>query len=148
MRLTEGTRKLTSAFVISGYAENKTIVLTGSGTGRGELSGNMADPYDRKGKATTTLIKSGTGRWTLSGTNSCTGPTMIKQGTLSLPHARSLGANTEIAIASGARLEVNFKGQMTLRKLTLDGKPQPPGIYTATSSPEFLKGDGTLAVQP
>ena len=143
-----GLWKLTSAFVISGYAENKIIVLTGSGTGRGELSGNMADPYDRKGKATTTLIKSGTGRWTLSGTNSCTGPTMIKQGTLSLPHGRSLGANAEVAIASGAKLEVNFKGQMTLRKLTLDGKPQPPGIYTATSSPEFLKGDGAIAVQP
>ena len=143
-----GLLKLTSGLLISGYGHNKTIVLKGDTTGTGEIAGPIADPHDRKGKATTTLIKSGTGRWTLSGTNSCTGPTMIKQGTLSLPHARSLGANTEIAIASGAKLEVNFKGQMTLRKLTLDGKPQPPGIYTATSTPDFLKGDGTLAVQP
>ncbi len=43
---------------------------------------------------------------------------------------------------------MNFKGQITLRKLTLDGKPQPPGIYTATSTPDFLKGDGAIAVRP
>lgn len=143
-----GLWKLTSAFVISGYGENKTIVLTGSNAGTGELAGNLEDPYDRKVKATTTLIKSGTGRWTLSGTNTHTGPTTVNQGTLSIAHPRSLGANTDLAIASGATLELNFKGPMNIRRLTLGGKLQPPGACDATSAPRFLKGAGVLKVQP
>lgn len=143
-----GLWKLTSAFVISGYGENKTIVLTGSNAGTGELAGNLEDPYDRKAKATTTLTKSGTGRWTLSGTNRYTGPTTVNQGTLSIAHARSLGTNTDLAIASGATLELNFKGPMNIRRLTLGGKVQPPGACDATSAPRFLKGAGVLNVQP
>lgn len=143
-----GLWKFTSTFVISGYAENKMIILAGSNAGTGELAGNLEDPYDRKGKATTSVIKSGTGRWTLSGTNTHTGLTTVKQGTLTLAHVHSLGSNTEVALAAGATLELSFKGQMNLRKLSLDGKLQPPGSYTAATSPGFLKGAGSLTVLP
>ena len=72
----------------------------------------------------------------------------MNQGTLSLAHAHSLGANAEVAIAGGAAMELNFTGPMNIRRLTLDGKVQPPGSYAATSAPNFLKGAGVLNVQP
>ncbi len=71
----------------------------------------------------------------------------MTQGTLSLANARSLGTNTEVSIAAGATLELNFKGQISVRQLTLDGKPQPPGSYTAATAPGFLKGNGVLHLQ-
>ena len=79
-----GLLKFTSSFDISGYGFSKTILLTGSTAGRGELAGNIKDPYDRKGIATTSLTKTGTGTWTLSGSNSYSGPTTVAQGNLSV----------------------------------------------------------------
>ena len=67
-----GLLKLTSPFVMSGFAENKTIVLAGSSAGPGELAFNIDNVYDRKGKAMTSLTKAGAGTWTLSGTNTRT----------------------------------------------------------------------------
>ncbi|MCX5655177.1 MAG: autotransporter-associated beta strand repeat-containing protein [Planctomycetota bacterium] len=143
-----GLLKLTSPFVMSGYAESKTIVLAGSSDGAGELSCNIEDPYDRAGKATTALTKSGTGTWTLSGANSYTGPTTISQGTLVLASTHSLGENTDVYISEGAMAGLNFKGEMRIRKLYLDGKVQPPGTYSEANSPKHLKGTGVLVAQP
>ena len=142
-----GLLKLTSAFVMSGFAENKTIVLAGSSAGTGELAFNIDNVYDRKGKATTSLTKSGTGTWTLSGTNSYTGPTTVANGTLALATARSLGDKTDVSVSEGATLALNFKGEILVRKLSLGGKPQPVGAYSAANAPGFLKGTGVLNVQ-
>ena len=60
--------------LISGYGANKTIVLKGDTAGTGEIAGNIANPHDRAGKATTIVTKSGTGTWTLSGANTYSGP--------------------------------------------------------------------------
>jgi autotransporter-associated beta strand protein len=139
-----GLLKLTSSFVMSGYGENKTVVLAGSSTGTGELAFDIDNVYDRKNKATTSLTKSGTGTWTLSGTNTYTGPTTVKQGTLLLTKAQSLGDKTEVSVADGAMLALNFKGEMNISKLTLDGKTQPAGIYSAATAPKFIKGEGIL----
>jgi autotransporter-associated beta strand protein len=142
-----GLLKLTSTFVISGYGANKTIVLKGDTSGKGELAGNIVDPYDRAGKATTALTKSGTGTWTLSGTNSYSGLTTVKQGTLSIANARSLGDKTEVYLSEGAMLDLSFKGERRIGKLYLDGKLQPRGAYTAENTPSFIKGNGTLKTQ-
>jgi autotransporter-associated beta strand protein len=143
-----GLLKFTSEILISGYGHNKTIVLTGSTAGPGEIAGVIADPHDREEKAVTTLIKSGTGTWTLSGNNTYTGPTTVDGGTLSLAHTQSLGEDTEINIANNATLELNFNSQIQVRKLTLDGKPQLSGIHNAKNAPGFIKGTGVLNVLP
>jgi autotransporter-associated beta strand protein len=142
-----GLLKLTSAFVMSGFAESKTIVLAGSSAGTGELAFNIDNVYDRKGKATTSLTKSGTGTWTLSGTNSYTGPSTVSKGTLVLAHAHSLGDKTDVSVSEGATLALNFKGQIPVCKLSFGGKPQPAGAYNAANAPGFLKGTGVLNVQ-
>ena len=143
-----GLLKLASPFVISGYGANKTIVLTGDTAGTGELAGALANPHDRAGKATSALTKSGTGTWTLSGTNTYSGATLVTGGTLTLTNLHGLGPDTEVNIAAGATLDLNFKGQMKVRKLSIDGKPQAAGAYNATRSPGALKGTGVLNVQP
>jgi hypothetical protein len=43
-------------------------------------------------------------------------------------------------------LELNFKGRMNVRKLTLEGKEQPAGTYPATSASGFIAGTGVLIV--
>ena len=139
-----GLLKLTSDLLISGYGADKTIALTGDTAGSGELAGNLANPYDRAGKATTTVTKSGTGIWTLSGANTYSGKTTVKQGTLSLASAKSLGAKTDVYISGGAMLDLTFKGEMKIGKLYLDGKEQPAGSYSAENAPKYLKGKGLL----
>ena len=132
---------------MSGFGDNKTVVLTGSSAGTGELAFPIDNVYDRKGKATTSITKSGSGTWTLSGKNSYSGPTTVKQGTLALTHAQGLGDKTEVSVADGAMLDLNFTGEMHPGKLTLDGKLQPAGTYSAATSPKFFKGKGVLKIE-
>lgn len=141
-----GTLKFTSPLLISGYGANKTIALTGSTTGTGEFAAAITDPHDRAGKATTAITKSGSGKWTLSGTNTFTGPVTISGGTLAIASERSLSAKCEITVASGAKLELNFKGQMKVRKLTLEGKVQPAGKYTAITAEGSIQGSGEIMI--
>ena len=141
-----GLLKFTSPLLISGYGANKTIALTGSSTGTGEFAAAITDPHFRDGKAITAIDKSGTGTWTLSGANAFTGPVTIHGGTLAIASERSLSAQCEISIASGAKLELNFKGQIKIRQLTLEGKAQPPGTYSATEASGFIAGTGVLIV--
>jgi autotransporter-associated beta strand protein len=143
-----GLLKLTSPLLISGYGASKIIVLKGDTAGTGELAGDIANPHDRTGKATTAVTKSGTGIWTLSGTNSYTGPTRVLQGTLSVATARSLGAKIDVYLSEGAKLDLNFKGEMQIGRLYLDGKPQDAGALNAENAPAFIKGTGVLRLMP
>ena len=139
-----GLWKLTSSFVISGFGADKTLVLKGDTAGTGEIAGNLADPYDRAGKATTSLTKSGTGTWTLSGINRHTGPTTVTQGTLVLGDSRSLGEKTDVHLAEDALLELRFSGDMCIGKLYLNGALQPAGTFGAANTPKFIRGTGVL----
>ena len=143
----KGLWKLTSTFVISGHSANKIIALKGDAAGSGEIAGNLVNPHDRSRKATTSVAKSGTGTWTLSGTNSYSGPTTVTAGTLALTTARSLGEKTDVTVSNGAILALNFKGEMRIGKLSIDGKPQPAGTYSAANTPNKIKGDGVLKTQ-
>jgi autotransporter-associated beta strand protein len=142
-----GLLKFTNPFVMSGFAENKTIVLAGSSPGTGELAFNIDNVYDRKDNAFTSLTKSGTGTWVLSGKNTYTGPTTVTKGTLSFTNAKGLGDKTEVHLADGATLDLNFTGEMRIGKLYLDEKLQPAGSYNAVNTPKFIKGNGILKTQ-
>jgi autotransporter-associated beta strand protein len=143
-----GLLKFTSDIVYSGYGHSKTIVLQGSTAGTGEIAGRIANPYDRKGAAKTSITKTGTGVWTLSGDNRYTGPTTVTQGTLALTSTRSLGDNAEVSIADGAQLDLRFQGELQVRKLTLGGVVQPAGAYRAAKASRFLAGTGVLKNRP
>jgi autotransporter-associated beta strand protein len=94
-----------------------------------------------------TILESGT-LIVSSLNNSTSGPTTVSAGTLSLAHEKSLGENTEVAIQDGATLELDFNGQIQVRKLTLDGRSQSPGRYHAKNASGLIKGTGILNVLP
>jgi len=142
-----GLLKLTSPLVMSGYAESKTIDLTGSSAGVGELACNIDNVYDRAGRATTSITKNGTGTWVLSGANTYTGQTNVASGTLVLTNVRALGDKSTIDVAQGAAIELDFKGEMRVSKLTLGGQPQPAGRYRVPHASGLLKGSGVLIVE-
>ncbi len=139
-----GLLKFTSDLLISGYGADKTLALGGNASGSGELAGAITNPYDRAGKASTSVIKSGAGIWVLSGTNTHTGPTIVKQGTLSIASKLGLGDKTDVYLCEGAVLSLNFNGEMRIGKLYLDGKLQPAGTYGTLTNSTYLKGQGVL----
>lgn len=137
-----GLLKFTSPFVISGYGYDKTIVLTGSTAGGGELAMDIRDPHDRKGAARTAIRKTGTGTWTLSGANSYSGDTKIESGVLSLSGRRGLGPQTDVHISRGAVLELDFEGQVRIGRLYVDGKLQSAGSYSRKNAGLCIRGSG------
>jgi autotransporter-associated beta strand protein len=83
-----GLLKFTSHLTATGVG-SKTLALQGSSTGVGEISGNIVD-----GSGTLSLAKAGTGTWTLSGTNTYSGQTVIDGGVLSVGTSQHLGAGS------------------------------------------------------
>ena len=94
------------------------------------------------------LLKTGPNKLMLPKFNTYTGPTKVEQGGLALPGEHSLGPDPELTLDTGTALELNFKGQMHVRKLSIDGKAQAPGVYGETEFPKVITGTGTLKVQP
>jgi len=143
-----GLLKFTSPLLISGYGASKTLVVKTDAKAAGECAGAIANPHDRAGKAMTGITKTGLGPWTLSGVNTYTGPTVVKQGSLIVTQPTAISAGSELSIAAGASVELKFKGQKTIRKLILDGQVQQPGLYDAARVVGMIKGPGALKVQP
>ena len=80
----------------------KTLYLTGSTVGRGEIVGAIPN------SSSLSLDKSGTGTWTLAGANNYTGTTTVNAGTLSITSAGALGATAGgTTVASGAALALS-----------------------------------------
>ena len=73
----------------------KTLELQGSGSAN-EISGIVSN-----GQNVVTLLKSGDSTWTLSGANTYTGPTTVRQGTLILSGART-GTSGTITVSDTA----------------------------------------------
>ena len=98
-----GILKFTSAMTSTGGTGAKTIFLTGSSTGSGEMASAIAD----FGANTISLAKNGSGQWSLSGANTYTGSTDVRQGTLMVATGGSIASSTIISnnatlnIASG-----------------------------------------------
>lgn len=73
-----GNLKFTSNLTATG-GQTHTLVLKGSTSGTGEISGAIVD---NSGTNKTSVTKEGSGLWTLSGANSYTGATTVTGGTL------------------------------------------------------------------
>jgi len=96
-----GNLKFTSALTATGVGA-KTITLTGSTGGTGELAGAISN----QGANAISLTKSGTGTWTLSGNNSYTGNTTINGGTLATGANEVLSDNNTVTVGSGATFKL------------------------------------------
>ena len=96
---------------------------------------------------TGSLYKSGTATLTLSGVNTYTGTTTVAAGILACNSSTALGKGP-VAISSGAKLNLNFTGTRYIMSLAFAGTTQANGTYSATTSPTFISGTGTVTVAP
>lgn len=91
------------------------------------------------------LVKSGNATQIFTAAQSYSGDTTVTAGTLRLDTAY-LADTSNIAISTGAKLQLNFSGTDTIGSLTLGGIPMPPGTYTTASHPSHFLGTGSLTV--
>ena len=140
-----GLLKLSGSLVISGYGADKIIVLNGDTVGTGEIAGDITNPHDRAGKATTAVTKSGTGTWTISGANSQSGPTKVVGGVLVCAKSTALGSGP-LDIGTGAKVQLNFTGTCKIAALTIHGgTPLAAGTYGSAASAAIHKDDTHFA---
>jgi autotransporter-associated beta strand protein len=90
-----GLLKFTSNFTATGNGL-KTLTLTGSTAGTGEIAGSIVN-----GSQATSLAKSGTGTWVLSGANTYTGNTTVTDGTLALGANNAFSSGSAIVLTAG-----------------------------------------------
>jgi autotransporter-associated beta strand protein len=120
-------------------------VIGGLGT-NSDFAGVMADGG---GSSMSTsqmhLTKVGAGTLTLTGANTYTGHTIVRDGTLSINSAYLADAST-VLVDAGAAFNLNFGGSDTIGSLILGGVPVTPGVYNAANSGGLLTGTGSLTV--
>jgi autotransporter-associated beta strand protein len=141
-----GNLKFTSAMTSSNGTGAKKIYLTGSTVGTGEFAGAISD----FGANTNSLVKTGTGQWSLSGANTYTGATEVREGTLQISSGGSITSaatisNTATFLVDGTAGAVNVEtggslggagtvGAVTLNSGSLLKPGNSPGNLTAASS--------------
>ena len=126
-----GLLKFTSDFTATG-ASTKTLTLTGSTVGIGELAGAVVD---NSATNKTNLAKSGTGTWVLGGTNTYTGTTLVSAGSLVVNG--SIASPAALTISSGARLagSGSISSPVTVTGTLAPGNPF--GLMTTTGTMSF-----------
>ena len=100
-----GLLKFSAPAVLSSGSGAKSFVLQGDTDGIGEIAGVIGDSAG----GIHTLVKQGTGTWVLSAENTFTGPTDIRNGTLSFTHPRAAAGSSSIQIttAPGGNLSLD-----------------------------------------
>jgi len=93
-----GNLKFSSAMTATGVGA-KTVYLSGSSAGTGELAGNISDLNGN----VITMSKAGSGTWNLSGSNSYSGTTTVKDtGVLKVNSTSALSQKTSLLGSSGS----------------------------------------------
>ena len=90
------------------------------------------------------LIKTGTGTLELSGADTYTGNTTVNAGVLKLDMAGV--SSSVVRIVSGATLNLNYSGTITVPACYTNGVALASGVYTSANLPGFITGLGSLTV--
>ena len=143
-----GALNLTNPGAITFQGSNtaRTLTLTGTNSGANAIGAVIGN----NGTGGTGLIKSGVGRWTLSGTNTFSGQTVITAGTLTLTNVQALGGSTLNYDNQGGTLDLSNLFALTLGGLTGGQNLALPGPLTVggngqdTTYSGSLSGGGTL----
>ena len=101
-------------------------------------------------QAKTNITKSGAGIVQFADTPIHTGITTVTEGVLRMGNGGKpvgLAETNELVVAQGALLDLNYPGTHVIGGLTYNGALVLPGTYDSKTSPEFIKGSGTLTVK-
>ena len=126
---------------------------TGSLSGPMSLNGtitfvmNTNGSYQGRIGGAGNLVKTGAGTLTLAGTNNYSGSTTVSNGTLVIQQP-GLAVNASVAIATGAKLQLNFSGTNQVGGLFFNSINQPVGVHNSATDPAFLAGPGSLLLTP
>jgi autotransporter-associated beta strand protein len=139
------TNKASAGMVtLSGNSINFTGSISNLGTGpqATTISGNMCS------NVTGVIQNSATSKLILSGTNTYTGTTWVRVGTLETTRTNCLNVASSVVIADGAKMVLNFTGTNTIRSLKLGSVYMPKGVYGTNTPPStlFFSGSGALNV--
>ncbi len=131
---------------------NRTITLTGNGTGYGNFTGALANSTVAGDK--TNLLKTGTGRWILAGNNTYTGTTKVDAGTLELGSSSTLANATGNVVVEGGKLtstssvaSTTLGGNLSLTSggISIAGDTAT-GLFQLAAGKNFSMTGGTFAV--
>jgi outer membrane autotransporter protein len=125
-------------------AEAVSVGALGTNT---TISGVIADGGENGGTGGS-LVKVGTGTLTLSGANTYTGGTALKQGRLDLGHSQALGTGT-LAMDDGTTLGFSADGLTIANAIELTGSNDPvidTGTFSETLS-GAISGGGFITKQ-
>jgi len=101
-------------------------------TGGFSITGNIS--------GTGGLTSVGTTQWSLSGSNSFTGPTTIQAGAIRYLAAVAVGPGA-LNIGTGGKANLSYTGNRIVAALALAGTTMPPGSYGSISSSATNKND-------
>jgi autotransporter-associated beta strand protein len=124
-----------------------TGTLTLKGAGNGQVTGTITE-LDSNWHWN--IAKDGAGTWELSNTNSYTGYTSVKGGTLTVGQA-DLADGGDVYLKNGGILNLAFGDTDTIDSLFLNFTPQAPGTWgsltsTADNKTALITGPGILLV--
>jgi fibronectin-binding autotransporter adhesin len=130
---------------------NGTTSGTGTLTFKGASNGTVSGPItELNSNWHLNIVKDGAGTWELSNTNSYTGYTSVKGGTLTVDQA-DLADGADVYLKNGATLNLTFGATDTIDSLFLNFTPQAPGTWgsltsTADHKTALITGPGILLV--
>ena len=133
--------------------QTRNLILDGSNLDANTLSLAITN----NGTGVVSVTKQGTGRWILNGSNTWTGPTIIKAGVLAIGNVSGISSSSDITVKSGAVLDVMGQS-MTVKSLTIETggsviSSTGPATITAGSTPISLSKtslvwqEGTLVMK-
>jgi autotransporter-associated beta strand protein len=138
--------KFTSDLTATGLG-SKTLVLSGSTTGTGELAGAIVN---NSVSNVTGLRKDGTGTWTVSGPNTFTGSVTINGGVLRITNSSGLGTgvkNITINASADKLLELDGSGgNITLPADFSFFTSGTNGVIRNTAGDNVINGTFTMTV--
>ena len=116
------------------------VTLTGVTTFNFGTTGGFTIAGNISGTGGLTTV--GTTQWSLSGTNSYTGPTTVQAGALSYDTATAVGPGALNISDGGAKVRLNYTGTTAIASLTLGGVAQTaPGTYGSSASGASIQND-------
>ena len=110
---------------------NGTLIANSFSSAGGTISANLGGSG---------ALTHSSGQLTLGGTSAYKGATLVQGGVLRLTGPLTVGV-TSLEVSSGAKVDVDFSGQVQVNRLVLDGLVQAEGTYGSTSSTAAVKSD-------